>query len=252
MDKDALACVAKSLFGADLKFNEYYRKFVHRNISLPEPEEETMKEFCLSLYNTYIKSDELSKQGRYSYIQLGRDGLGMQQQLCEALNLTPRQIHEVYRIIAHVFVCDEDKEGQLRWGYLCIAFVMAALSLTDTELYKKMGNESLTIEELGVFLDETGLLVENGDPSEWWLFSLGAATQTNESVEQQRLAKVCQEYDLLADVIASKGMDEANSQLRASLDSYLLEGFGSRIMRSNTPAMRMYKQIEEVVMFTQR
>ena len=46
VDKAHLESSVKSLYGSDINFPEYYRKFVHRNVSLPAPIETSIDNYA--------------------------------------------------------------------------------------------------------------------------------------------------------------------------------------------------------------
>ena len=57
IDFDQLGCSAKALFGTDLKFPDYFRKFSHRTIALPKPDESKLHNLANYYVNCYLEKE---------------------------------------------------------------------------------------------------------------------------------------------------------------------------------------------------
>lgn len=58
-DRVQLKNSAKKAFGADLDFDEYYRKFIHREVTLPEISEANYEKLVLEYVSFYLEVDDV-------------------------------------------------------------------------------------------------------------------------------------------------------------------------------------------------
>lgn len=161
VDKSQLRSSAKALFG-DLDFEEYYRKFVHRNIQLPFPAEERIRGLADSLSSSILEVTSADFT-RSSALKI-RDRLEDISQLASELRLTPRQIHELFRLMGHAFACAPEQRERLFWCYGAAAVLLAALSVGRPKLYQRIGGGVATGED---FLSILQLFKEERT-RQWW------------------------------------------------------------------------------------
>ena len=110
-------------------------------------------------------------------------------ELVASLNLSPRQIQEVFRILGHVFETSEDNKGRLLWCLALGTIAMAAFKIGHPKMYHLFGSQKCEPEEALKFLKE--LLVEKN--VDWWftLFLTGGGLVIGEEEsEEDVLAKV--------------------------------------------------------------
>ena len=115
VDKRQLASSVKSLFGHELDFDEYYRKFAHRNVTLPVKSQEATAHFCKQLVNEYFAQDAFRKKERFPYMTHDQYRAEEIVELCIAFSLNARQIHELFRITSHVFSAAVEQQSRLKW-----------------------------------------------------------------------------------------------------------------------------------------
>jgi hypothetical protein len=179
-DRQQLENSAKTAFGPNLDFEEYYRKFIHREITLPKITEAGYKRLA-SKYVAYY----LEREGeRHCFMKLGHDEVSNISDLIGALKLTPRQIQEVFRILGHIFSTTEEKKGSLYW---CLGFgsiVMAAFKVGDPRIFHLLGAQQLECEEAVKYLKH---LMKTNDV-EWWFMLIltggGLKMKDNEKAEE--------------------------------------------------------------------
>lgn len=159
-DRQQLENSAKKAFGADLDFEEYYRKFIHREVSLPE----ISKEHYAKLVQEYVDYYLERKGSRICIMDLEYDRRANISRLVGALKLTPRQIQEVFRILGHIFETTKDKRGILLWKLAVISILMAALKIGEPNVFHRLGSQSLEPQE--AFEIFKNLLGE--DQVDWW------------------------------------------------------------------------------------
>lgn len=162
VDKVQLRSSAKALFGADLNFNEYYRKFAHRNVELPAPSEGGLTRL-VSHYSSTILEIEDSAFNRFSMLPVdGRQSNIVE--LAAGLKLTPRQIHEVFRVMGHAMAGSQKNRGNLLWGFGAGTILMSALLVAEPEMYRRIGTTTADILDFERILR----LFSNSKHREWW------------------------------------------------------------------------------------
>ncbi len=152
VDKVQLASSAKALFGNDLEFNEYYRKFAHRNASLPVKSPEMINKFCIKLINEYLSLDAFKKRNRFSYIKQDQYRKENIATLCKRFSLNARQMHELFRISAHIFSITKESNSFLLWGWHIGVLFMTTLSIKDRIFYLRIGQKNVTLQGFTSFL----------------------------------------------------------------------------------------------------
>lgn len=180
-DRKQLENSAKTAFGPDLDFEEYYRKFVHREITLPPISEAGYMKIASKYVDYYLEREGT----RNCFMKLEHHRIENISEIVGALKLTPRQIQEVFRILGHIFATSEDKKGLLYWCIAVGCITMAALKIGESKLFHLLGSEQLDPKEAVDFLSH---LDGVKDHVNWWfmLFLTGGGLQVNkgESVEE--------------------------------------------------------------------
>ena len=159
-DRQHLENSARTAFGPDLDFEEYYRKFVHREVSLPPISKNGYAKLATTYVEYYLQRDGL----RNCFMKLDSHRVENISELVGALRLTPRQIQEMFRILGHVFETSEENRGRLRWCLAVGSVAMAAFKVGNPKVFDLLGNQEFEPAEALNFL--TNLL--EGSHSEWW------------------------------------------------------------------------------------
>ena len=178
-DRQQLENSAKRAFGPNLDFEEYYRKFVHREVLLPPISETGYTKLATTYVEHYLQRDGL----RNCFMKLDSDGVDNITELVGALRLTPRQIQEMFRILGHVFETSEKNRGRLRWCLAAGSVAMAAFKVGNQKVFHLLGNQEFEPAEAFKFLSN---LLE-GRGIEWWfkLFLTGGGLKVRK--EETRL-----------------------------------------------------------------
>jgi len=184
-DRQQLENSAKTAFGPDLDFEEYYRKFVHREVSLPPISKAGYKKLASTYVNHYLQRDGL----RSCYMKIDSDGMANISELVGALRLTPRQTQEMFRILGHMFDTSEEKRGCLRWCLAVGSVAMAAFKVGNPRVFHLLGNHEFEPVEAFDFL--TALLERSN--IDWWftLFLTGGGLKVGKKeTEEEVMSKV--------------------------------------------------------------
>ena len=171
VDKEQLASSAKALFGQQLNFDEYYRKFAHRNITLPVNTQPMIEKFCKKLVAEYLSQEAFKKKNRFSYAEHNSHRVDNIVELCMVFSLNARQMHESFRILAYILSVSADPKEKLLWGWHIGTFFMATLSIKYPDIYRQIGNKEIVLSELTAFLKSLTLF-GHSDPDthdgSWW------------------------------------------------------------------------------------
>lgn len=143
-DRQHLENSAKTAFGANLDFEEYYRKFVHREVSLPDVSDANYKKLAEKYVNYYLEREG----SRNCFMELNSSRLENIIELVGALKLTPRQIQEVFRILGHIFETIEEKKGCLLWCFSVGSIMMSVLKIGKPEVFHLLGSQQLPPQEV--------------------------------------------------------------------------------------------------------
>lgn len=230
VDYPHLASSAKALFGMDLNFHEYYRKFVQRTVTFPKQAQDNLS----NLIGFYIKK-YLEREGtRLSLMKIDEGLLAQSTELGTALNMTPRQIQEAFRIIGHVVSGDQKNRGQLYWCIGCGTVLMAFLKIARPELYQSIGSGDASYTEVGQFLKNH----ISHRYAFWWfeIFATGYE-QNDEQKSLPVIEKALRELGYLA-----KG-DTFNSH---ALLGHFYSGWGNT---TESRIRQIYYKIENAVTF---
>jgi len=162
IDYHHLGGSAKALYGTTLNFEEYFRKFCHRSIELPEPSEDQQLRLAKKCMSRYMEVAGT----RMSLVPSEVDFDRRMSELAHALKMYPRQVHEAFRILGHMMqALDEDRRGNLRWGFAVASMLLSCLRVSRLELFEKLNPPD------GGVIEVCDLLVDvfDADSAVWWI-----------------------------------------------------------------------------------
>lgn len=198
-DRHQLENSAKTAFGSDLDFDEYYRKFVHREVTLPPLKDDAYQRFASAYSKHFLEREDI----RQCFMSLDRHRIENISELIGVLKLTPRQIQECFRVLGHMLSTTQDKRGRLLWCVSVASIAMSALRIGRPDAFHKLGTQSFTaVEAVHLLKDE--LKLKNYD---WW-FTLFMTGQGIAFKDGQQVIDVMKEVGL-----ASKDADAASLHL---------------------------------------
>lgn len=146
IDRDHVENSAKSLFGSELDTSEYLRKFIGRSFEFPQP-----RPLVLSrMFSHYVDLFMSLPKVRESAFNKGRS-FAKAEEICIGLELTLRQLEEVFRILGHYFSTN-DPYVELAQIHVSAAFFLCCLKVKNITLYRAIGKESLSTKSLLQFL----------------------------------------------------------------------------------------------------
>lgn len=159
-DRKQLENSAKSAFGNELDFDEYYRKFIHREVSLPPITGNGYKK----LVSEYT-SDYLEKLGvRNCIIELEQANTPYLVELTMAFKPTPRQMQEVFRTLGHLLADTKQHGRKLQWCGAVASLAMAVFKVNCPKMYRLLGLQQYDPADA---IQDLRALV-GPESSDWW------------------------------------------------------------------------------------
>lgn len=196
-DREQLANSAKTAFGSDLDFEEYYRKFIHREVALPAISDHGYRRLAKAYVSEYLKRDGL----RWCGLKIA-DGTDEHiVELISKLRLTPRQIQEVFRILGHIFETSQTQDGKLYWQLGLGAIALAAFKVGNRTLFDTIGARRLEPKEAFEFWRD----FIGEEFCKWWFeifLALGGLTVK----DPQTVERLLKGQGLIGDTDTIKGM----------------------------------------------
>ena len=177
VDKQHLSASVKALYGSEISFPEYYRKFVHRNAHFPG--------FALGSVEGYIQERVQqhfdSNESRFFVTKLDQSQQKNISRLCRAFSLSPRQMDELFRILSH-FLSDNKSDKVGIFGSVLASMIYTSVSLSREELCQEIIFGSFNYLNWLKLIDEIGLINrEKSYGGDWWAMMLIYITSTEDS-----------------------------------------------------------------------
>jgi len=160
VDREQLKNTAQSMFGAGLNFTEYYRKFVHREVTLPQIDERNYGNLVHKYLNTYLQRQDK----RACSLELDTY---LSDRLCllvQNLKLTPRQLEEAFRIAGHALSTDEVNRKKIHWVIGNATIMMSLLRQKNPQEYKALADGTLSVKQA-----QSIFTFEKKQSSRWWV-----------------------------------------------------------------------------------
>ncbi len=143
VDAGQLESAAKSVFGEGLNFQEYFRKFVHRSVSLPSVIQLRAHEraaFVGSYFLKYLRIPEDSSSAK-PLMQVVEDFLSIYE-------VPIRGFQEVMRIMAHARFRAGVPPESIEYPRDARLFLMSFLRVISRSEYKRLGSSVCCFEKL--------------------------------------------------------------------------------------------------------
>ncbi|MYY25678.1 KAP family P-loop NTPase fold protein [Elizabethkingia anophelis] len=145
IDKNHLASSVRGYYGSEnINTDEYLRRFIDLEYSIPLP---SNKAFCNYLYKYYAFDEFFSSDVRNKDPRFNDEGylfLKMAEILFNKSNATLRQQEKIFahgRLILRTFNAD-------RYTFSYLLFILMYIKNLNNKLYRKIENQSLTLQEL--------------------------------------------------------------------------------------------------------
>jgi hypothetical protein len=139
----------RHLYG-NIDFENYYRRFVSKEIDMPEISGENLDAFIVAQYEIYFNEDtnnEIYFPGQNGKITPGN--IEILKEVCKSCNFTAREIQSYISIYAQFLSVESHKKQGLivaeNWNTAAMLFL--SIYIKDRDLYYKIGNESVSVDD---------------------------------------------------------------------------------------------------------
>ncbi len=160
IDKGQLAHAVRGYYGSDqINADEYLRRFIDLEYSIPKP---SVLRFSEYLFDYYSFKDFFGHHERLAIPEFNQDSkilTNMATELFERSNATLRQQEKVFGL-ARLALSTVSQRGQL---YPYLFFYLVYLKVLHQQAYQQIQEGSLSLEELEVIFNNTGLKKGNSD-----------------------------------------------------------------------------------------
>ncbi|CAC9517974.1 hypothetical protein [uncultured Gammaproteobacteria bacterium] len=190
-DRQQLENSAKMAFGQDLDFEEYYRKFIHREITLPKITDAGYEKLAHKYVTFYTEREEK----RYCYVKFDDNQINNISKLIGSLKLTPRQIQEVFRILGHILSTSKDNAGRLVLVFRINSIIMSVFKVGNPEIFHTLGSQELKHDKAMNYLKQ---ILDFDEEAEWYFLFLlhGGGIHMNKGEKKDELIKHLDLVDL--------------------------------------------------------
>jgi hypothetical protein len=176
IDFHQLASSTRALFGSELNFDEYFRKFVHRTVELPIPTETAYETLTRMYVDKYLEVE-----GK-RICSLGSSRRKNIAELAIGLKMTPRQLQEAFRSVGHASsTSNSELRGKIPWCLGASLVLLSFLRVCKRQTYDDLKDQRLdTKEVIAVFNEVCG----HSNSTDWWLRVYFSGT-LDDSAQQQ-------------------------------------------------------------------
>jgi hypothetical protein len=174
VDLKQLENSARALFGADLNFPEYYRKFAHRSIRLPSPDQASIQRLASKYTDCYLEDPATQSPRRKSLLNFENTRRALTELPC-AFRLTPRQTQEAFRILGHMASVRE-KTGELNYLASNAAIFLIFVSFWKPELLDDFRSGNISLDRLLGIVSK----LELKNSRDWWPYVLVLSLDSSE------------------------------------------------------------------------
>ena len=221
-DRQQLENSAKAAFGRDLDFNEYYRKFVHREATLPPISDAGYGKLVESYMDYYFRRED----SKLCSISADRILVSEVSSLIRSLKMTPRQIQEAFRILGHLFERSKEDRTILSPWFARGSIIMAVFKVGKLDIYELLGTGQWAPHDAMEFLKKNVIGV---DRNLWFLLFLSGG------------GLLTKEEELHEDILLQVGIRKNINILEESR-----HGWGQNWVYNPNSLNRIYTKIEQV------
>jgi hypothetical protein len=216
---------ARALFGQALNFPEYYRKFAHRNIQLPKPDEHGFRNLVTRYTEKYLHDPGEDSPRRKSWLNV-KNAQRSLIELSSSLRLTPRQIQEAFRILGHLTAGKHGDKQELYFQVGAASMFLAFVSIGRPTTIYEIAAGKMRLNEL------LKLVVELLPGLDWWAFVLTMSHSCEgEELEMRTIHAEFVEHGLI-------GKETTTEEFQSQLSQFRREPFGTS-MKLSTIAQKL-------------
>jgi len=189
VNKEQLKQSVECIYGK-INFDEYYRKFAHRDVALPYSEE-GINEYIIKIVDDFFNKIEVDGKK----IGIEKDELKHKDKILKTyikelfikFKLSPRQINQFFRVFLSLLTSENKSSNS--FGYQIASIVYIAIDLYDSEIAKKILNDQFKYIDILDFLESKKIDLPTTVRLVSYLLFL--FSNTREEVNQNE--KICEE-----------------------------------------------------------
>ena len=152
VNRKQMETTVRCLYGQDLNFDGYYRKFFRQEMDLPDPYNEAQKFIDNLIQKTKVKYEKITKD---DYTHLDKNVVVQDSYVsCKIFNLTLREI-EYFLCIFDKILGSENKMPK-RTDVACYPFFIC-LFIKEREIFNKILDGDFTVDKFFSFIDKKGI-----------------------------------------------------------------------------------------------
>lgn len=235
VDREQLKKSIQQLYG-DIDFNGYYRRFVTREVKLPEASRvKTMRDFIDVLSKEYF--EEMKNNGTALSLK-GKENdtvLSYMEIACSVFSLSPREIELLFRIYRQ-FMAVEAKSSGYMTTWLTAPVILIVMLIKNEEMYKALGNGTASPREILDYIDSMYFLEGRIEDEKFSIvleaiaFSL---TGENTAYQKEAETELQKRYGNVIGDVSMQGLCR------------LVNGRGGGFPRSKSIFQQFYEKIED-------
>jgi len=196
VDRKQLEISVKQLYG-NMDFESYYRRFITREVYLPEVSNLDLKPFIELLGQKFF--DEKREVG--VYFPFKRDNqneiIDFISDVCRACEFVPREIEAFFRILSQFMAISEsDKKAKIEW--VKASLFLIGVSIHNPDLYHKIGQGTVNPAEIETYINGLSYTKSGYESRERHFLFLAMSfllRNTENGSEEKEIALICLEFD---------------------------------------------------------
>lgn len=235
VDLPQLENSARALFGNNLNFPEYYRKFAHRNICLPTPDKAGIQNLVTKYITRYLDDSASESPRRRSLLNFDNTRRALTE-LPYDFRLIPRQIQEAFRILGHMTSVREKNTGDLYYHISNPVIFLTFLSLGKPALFHEFLSENLSLDRMVEIVSKLPISKD----LVWWAFVLALSLDADdEKLKAEDIHKAFIKYGIVSN-------ETTVEDVRKRWGGFSSGGIAGRLSLAN-----LARRIQEVEKFDQ-
>ena len=174
VNRNQMETTVKCLYGKDLNFNGYYRKFFKQEMDLPDPYKEAKNFINHLICKTKVQIDQDHCSDRIEHIYAS----------CKIFNLTLREINIFGNIFKLILEHESKKMG---WSYMDAYSFFICLLLKEKEYFNKILKNHCTVDNFLHFIDKKGFYPTEDYSNHYALWVVSCSFITRKSEEEDKV-----------------------------------------------------------------
>lgn len=153
IDREQLKNSVKQLYG-DIDFENYYRRFVTREVNLPYPRGEYIEQYAQVEIEKFLETQAANKENLPFEAASKKMIHYHVKHLSEAFRFSPREVNHWLKLFLQFSAVQKSESRIIRDAWVWTALFLSAICIKDKSFYHDFGQEKLTFNMVDDFLSE--------------------------------------------------------------------------------------------------